>query len=117
MTQNIEELRVKLGALEGERDSLYLGLAPLARASPDGRMRWRDSDLADWLGVDLDTVRARIVSHLTEFSVDEDCRSALLDAVQFAALTGRLKAPRIQDLDFVEAQIQLATSRLAELGE
>jgi hypothetical protein len=118
MTTTTTELRAQLATLQGEHDAIWRELTPTAKRGPDGRTRWRDEDLALWMGCDVNAVRSWIVEHVADFLVTDDCRFALLGGRQFVALTldAKLAAPRLADLDFVDAQIALIASRLTQLG-
>lgn len=115
-----DQLRSQLERLRAQHDAVWRELSPTAQKGPDGRMLWRDSDLAAWMNCDADTVRSWVVQHLVDFAVDDECRTALLWGPQLVALTldadVMLKAPRIRELDFVMAQLSLISRRLQELG-
>jgi hypothetical protein len=119
MTMTTEELRTQLIALQAEHDAIYRELTPTAKPGPDGRMCWTDENLAGWMGCSLDIVRSWVVQHLRDFAVTDDCRCALLGGKQLIALClddgVTLNAPRLRELDFVDAQLSLVTSRLREL--
>jgi hypothetical protein len=112
------ELRAQISQLQAQRDRVHSELASKAQPGPDGRMQWRDDDLARWMGCSLDLVRAWIVENLNDFGVTDDCCCALLGGRQFVRLTldPSLKSPRLADLDFVSAQIELIGNRLREVG-
>jgi hypothetical protein len=120
VTMTIEDLRAQLATLTAEYASIFAELTPTSKPGPGGRFVWRDEDLAIWMVCSVDTVRIWIVEHLTDFAVSEDSRFALLNAVQFAALSldahVTAKAARVRELDFIEAQLQLVNCRLRELG-
>jgi len=116
------ELRARLAALQAQHDAIYAELLPFAQAGADGRVRWRDEDLAAWFGfAGVDPVRAGIFAHLNgdlgNFLVTDDCRVALLGVPEIAALTDAdgFNPPRKFDLDFLAGEIGLTTRYLLEV--
>ena len=113
-----EELRTRLDTLEAEHDAIYRELAPKAASRADGIYRWRDVDLAAWFRcANADPVRERIISELQDFLVDDDCRVALLTVTQIIALSERdgFRAPRMIDLQYLQAEICVVSEYLSEL--
>ncbi len=111
-----EELRSRLSSLEGELNAIYATLLPSAQTGKGGRVRWRDTDLAIWLGCsDVAAVRNAIVATLTNFSVDDTCTFALLTVSEISALMERLKAPRVSAIHYALSEISAASAYLAEL--
>ena len=115
MTTTTTELRAQLDALKTQHDSIYRELTPTAKPAANGKFRWSDEDLARWMGCDVDLVRGWVVQHLVEFGVNDDCVAALLTVPQIVTLTLTVNAPRVREIDFLDAQMSLVTSRLREL--
>ena len=116
--KTVTDLRARLASLHIERDAIYRELLSSARAGEDRRVRWRDEDVATWLGTEtVDVVRTGIVDHLTGFWVDEDCAAALLTAAEIARLIDAegFDPPRKFDLDYLAGEIALTARYLAEV--
>ena len=122
MTETLDELRAKLDGLRAQHSALFSELVPLTLTGASGAALWRDSDVALWLGADVDLVRQRIVTHLTgehgNFLVDEHCCAALLGVRQVLALTtgNEFKTPRMIEIAYAAARIELAAEHLRQLG-
>ncbi len=117
MKETVEELRAKLETLHAEAAEQYAALVPLAVAA-GGPVRWRDCDVAVWLGVTLGAVRENIVDHLQldAFAVGgEGCEFALLNGREVLLLL-ECKSARAAEIEFVLAELYAVDKYLNELG-
>ena len=110
-----QELTSRLASLEAEHNAIYAELVPLAHAGADGRMKWRDFDLARWLCADVDAVRQKIVDDLHDFAVDDACAVALLGITEVLVLMDG-KAPRICVLNYIANEMTALVQYLTDLG-
>jgi hypothetical protein len=109
------DLKGQQAALQARYDNLFAELTPKARAGSDGRMRWRDVDLSQWLGLPVDSVRLLVVRHLLDFAVGgEDCSFALLTTVDVLALL-QFKSARAAEIGYVLAELSAVENYLRDL--
>ena len=115
MTPTPNQLRAQLDALQAEHDAFYAALLPLAQTGGSGRVRWKDVDIAEWLGTSLDRIREKIVADLDDFVVDDSCTTALLGIREVVVILDA-KTPRGLKLNFLLDEITALVAYLRDLS-
>ena len=116
MTTTANELRGKLRDLRAQHEAAFSELLPTAQSSgADRRCRWRDEDIAAWLGTSVDSLRHIIVALAVEFAASVDCNAALLTTAGILAVMEAKASPRVSAIDYIAQQIAACEKYLHDL--